>query len=371
MKIGIITHPLSYNYGGSLQNYALQTILKRMGHEPITLNPDPHRPIQLLKWIVEFPKKFAIKYFLGYRKLRLFDMFVANKNWRTIMQHLQPFIDEHINYINVKDYNTLNPDSFDALIAGSDQIWRAPYVTPIQKAYFNFAKDWNVKRLSYAASFGTDEWEYTPEQTAECKDLVQKFDGVSVREQSGVNLCKEYLGVDALHLLDPTMLLSADDYIALFQEKNTPKSPGTLLNYILDESEDKDALVEKMAFDNKLIPFRVNGKPETGYHIQERIQPSMEQWLRGFFDAKLVITDSFHACVFSIIFNKPFVVYANKQRGYARFQSLLSMFGLEDRIVYSLSDYKAIPTTINWNEVNRIFDQKRTESLNFLNSFLQ
>jgi hypothetical protein len=370
MRIGIITHPLGYNYGGILQNYALQTVLKRMGHEPITLNPDPHRRIHLIDWAIAFPKRFLIKYYLGHRKLRLFTDLYPNYNRRTIMKYLQPFIDSHIDYVNVKDYNSLNNADFDALIAGSDQIWRPHYVHPIEKGFFDFARHWTVKRLSFAASFGTEEWEYSEEQTRTCRELINLFDGVSVRERSGVELCKRYFGVVAQHVLDPTMLLTADDYIPLFQSR-TPKSSGTLLNYILDESEEKTKLINKIVCDKGLTPFRINGKPELGYTLKERIQPPMESWLRGFYDAQFVVTDSFHACVFSIIFNKPFIVYANKERGYARFKSLLESFGLEDRIVYTIKDFAMPKHDIDWWHVNRVVREYQQEAFNFLNRYLQ
>ena len=104
--------------------------------------------------------------------------------------------------------------------------------------------------------------------------------------------------------------------------------------------------------------------------MNERIQPPMESWLKGFYDAKFVMTDSFHACVFSIIFNKPFIVYANKQRGYARFQSLLKMFGLENRLIYKIEDYDGITDGIDWNRVNMIMRQKQMDAMRFLNDAL-
>jgi len=371
MRIGIITHSLSYNYGGILQNYAMQTVLKRLGHKPVTLNPNPHRPLNFWQWLKSFPKRFLYKYYLRIPRIHLFEAFFANKNWRLIMQHLQPFIDTNINYIIVNDYDQLNEEDFDALLSGSDQIWRAPYVNPIEKGFLNFAKDWKkIKRLSYAASFGTDQWEYSSEQTERCKELVLKFDGISVREDSGVELCKKYFSVEGTHVLDPTMLLSKDDYSKLFFDCKTPKSPGTLLNYILDDTPDKKNLIESIADELNLKTFRINRKPEGGYALSERVQPPMEKWLRGFYDAEFIITDSFHACAFSIIFNKPFIVYANKSRGYARFQSLLSMVGLEDRLVYNFDDHKKVSRSIDWDNVNSILEKKKKEAFTFLQTVL-
>ena len=371
MRIGVITHNLGHNYGNILQNYAMQTVLRRMGHTQINLNQNPHRPFNLWQWLKALPKRFFSKYYLRIPRIQLFEAFFANKNWRLIMQNLQPFIDKNISYIIVNDYEKLNQEDFDVILSGSDQIWRAPYVTPIEKGFLNFADDWNkIKRMSYAASFGTDQWEYSPEQTERCKRLIQKFDAISVREDSGVKLCKKYFNVKATHVLDPTMLLSKDDYSKLFFENNTPKSTGTLLNYVLDDSPEKQNLIESIADKLNLKTFRINGKPESGYHISERIQPPMENWLRGFHDAEFVITDSFHACAFSIIYNKPFIVYGNKKRGYARFQSLLFMFGLEDRLVYNLDNQKKEFKDIDWDIINSILIKKKQESITFLQNIL-
>ena len=117
-----------------------------------------------------------------------------------------------------------------------------------------------------------------------------------------------------------------------------------------------------------MTPFYVNSKYNNAEApLEERIQQPVEKWLRAFHDAEFVITDSFHACVFSIIFNKPFIVYGNKERGFARFESLLNMFGLEDRLVSSLNETKtAIEKPIDWERVNSIHKQMKEKSLSFL-----
>ena len=114
-----------------------------------------------------------------------------------------------------------------------------------------------------------------------------------------------------------------------------------------------------------LTPFRVNSKAN-GLHasIRERIQPPVEAWLRGFYDAEFVVTDSFHACVFSIIFGKPFIVIGNKDRGMARFESLLKMFGLENRMIYD--DLSVINNLIEWEIVNTIKLKYQGKSYSFL-----
>lgn len=100
--------------------------------------------------------------------------------------------------------------------------------------------------------------------------------------------------------------------------------------------------------------------------------PPLEQWLRGFREAEFIITDSFHATVFSIIFNKPFVVYANKGRGAARFMSLLSLFGLEDRLIFKSKDLDGLTlNSIDYDRVNKKIDYLRSKSLVFLKNIFE
>lgn len=365
MKIAILTLPLHTNYGGILQAYALQTILERMGHEVWVIDTPRFWHLPFYKLPFSYAKRLLRKYVLG-KKLRVFAEQYHNRTYPIIIQHLKPFIDKYIHRLEVSKLSSLEKYNFEAIVVGSDQIWRPRYYLPIENAYLEFAKMWNVKRISYAASFGTDEWEYTPKQTIHCMELIKKFDSVSVREDSGLILCSKYLGVKAQHVLDPTMLLDLDDYINLFKVTDTPKSKGTLLNYILDDTCDKSSLVDSIAKERGLIAFRVNSKVESTYvPLEERIQPPIEQWIRGFYDAEFIVTDSFHACVFSILFGKPFVVIGNKERGMARFKSLLGMFGMEYRLISDMGEYDKIkdkPLTVPYQKIS----DYKTRSMNYL-----
>lgn len=362
MRIGILTLPLHTNYGGILQAYALQTVLDRMGHEVVVVDAPKLSYLPIWKWPFSYPKRI-ISYILRKSNIIFYERYY-NQTYPIISQHTQKFIDEYINRIEVQNFNDLKEEDFDAIIVGSDQIWRPKYYKKIENAFLDFAKMWKIKRIAYAASFGTDEWEYNAKQTKTCKKLIKLFDAVSVREDSGVILCKKNLEVDAVHVLDPTLLLNTNDYIRLFKEKNIPQSQGDLLCYILDETQEKTNFINKVANEKNLKPFRVNAKVEDyGAPLNERIQPPLEQWLRGFYDAELVITDSFHACVFSIIFNKPFLVLGNKKRGVARIKSLLKLFALEDSLIVSYEEY--LPNNLNCNLQSNL-EELRIKSYDYL-----
>lgn len=137
---------------------------------------------------------------------------------------------------------------------------------------------------------------------------------------------------------------------------------------MLDWNDEKRTLVEHIEKKTGKRSFRVNSRFEEGYApLEVRIQPSVESWLQGFRDADMVITDSFHACVFSIIFNKPFYVVGNKERGLTRITSLLGLFGLEKRLISDLQlQDDMLSDSINWNKVNMIKDMPRNSAVQLL-----
>ena len=373
MKIGVLALQLRYNFGGILQAYALQKTLKELGHDAVHI--DQCKYVSLGSWYKKYPiylKRAIQKYLLRKNIIVKADVAINNAT-KTIATHTDIFIDRYIKREFTKDFSNIRKEDFDAIIVGSDQIWRPKYFfSKIENAYLDFAKEWDIKRIAYAASFGTEDWEYTDEQTINCAALLKKFNAVSVRESSAVKLCKGNFGVESLHVLDPTMLLPKEEYIKLFENAETTQSEGNLFCYILDENTEKATIIDKVAKEKGLTPFHVNSKyDDTSAPIEERIQQPVEKWLRAFYDAEFVTTDSFHACVFSIIFNKPFMVYGNKERGYARFESLLSIFNLKERIVSTKEGAeRTILLPIDWNKVNAIHKQWRTESLFFLTNNL-
>ena len=369
MRIGILTLPLHTNYGGILQAYALQTVLERMGHEASVITTPNKAELPVWKWPYSYPKRMIRKYILGKNEPVFFESY-HNRVYPIVGQYTLQFINKYIHCFEVGKLLDLKEKDFDAFVVGSDQVWRPMYYpTRIENAYLDFAKDWNIKRMAYATSFGTSEWEYTVGQTERCRELLRKFDVVSVREESAVELCRKFFGVNASHVLDPTMLLDVQDYVDLVKRADIPKSKGTLLCYILDETESTTDLISRLASETGLVPFRGNSRVEDwSAPLAERIQPPVEQWLRGFMDAELVVTDSFHACVFSILFHKPFVVVGNKERGLARVKSLLKMFGLEERWnsdIPTISFFK----TIDWKDVDECLEEWRKSSHDVLRFF--
>lgn len=368
MRIGILTLPLHTNYGGILQAYALQTVLERMGHEVKVIRTPVVRPKASAVTKIKRLLKLALGRYNGY-----IDFEEKSNEWLPIVsQNINSFIEKHIKWSKLyNDYTEISESDFDCICVGSDQIWRPKMLLcDISNAFLSFAKDWNIKRIAYSVSFGTDEWEYTEEDTKACQILVKKFNAISVREFGGVDLCKQNLNICAMHTLDPTMLLCANDYLTLILDEPKESEANFLFSYVLDVTKEKTMLVENFAESSGMIIRKID--IEMGNHkcdIEERILPSVEFWLKSFRDANYVVTDSFHACVFSIIFRKPFAVIVNNARGAARFHSLLSMLGLEDRIIKSQEEMKQLKN-IDYDSVYNKLEEKRLYSYNYLKKSL-
>ena len=313
MKIGIITQPLLNNYGGILQNYALQEVLRNLGHNPITIDYIPKTPLwNFFKSII---KTFILRV-VG----KNISFSLNRKFWGDRKEIFSLFVNKYIsktksvfNYRNIKKL-----DDFDMFIVGSDQIWRPKFIPYIEKDVFlDFCKyDKKLKRVAYAISFGSNQWEFSPEQTEICSMLAKKFDAISVREESGVNLCKEHFGVDATWVLDPTLLLARKDYDLLCKE--IPVEKGSLVAYVLDMNDSIYSMCVSVAKERSLSLKIMSADAGA--------EKTIPEWLAMFRDASYVVTDSFHGTVLSIIFGKEFKCLYNKKRGSARFDSLLKLY---------------------------------------------
>lgn len=369
MKIAILTLPLHANYGGILQAYALQNVLERLGHSVEVLHIDfkIQRP-PLWRYSLSVAARLYRKY-IKRKNVYVFAERYINKTDRQVCHNMYDFIGRYIHTRTVKHLEEILPSDYDAFVVGSDQVWRPIYFHfpgGIQNAFLRFAKDWKVKRVAYAASFGTDAWEYSSRDTERCGELIKVFDAVSVREKSAVELCEQKFGVSAQWVLDPTFLLESNDYLDLISQNATCKPSGSLLCYILDKTPGKTNLLTEVAKGKNLVPFSVNEKTSFyGAPIEDRVLPPMEQWIRGFSEAEYVVTDSFHACVFSIIFKKQFVVVGNKQRGLTRIHSLLSLFGLENRLVETSDNVMALKP-IDYVKVYERLGKLKRDSLEYL-----
>lgn len=325
-----------FNYGNMLQRYALQRFLLKKGYR-----------------------------FVSYAQ-ESFD--TRNKSFDRLRKTI-PFVEKRI-YRKPPNKN----DNYGAYIVGSDQVWRKwggssgdDPLASVRYYFFDFVKNNSAKRIAYAASFGQSdikEARLTEDFMKSVKPLVKKMTAVSLRERRGIEIAKEWWNTDAQLTIDPTMLLTARDYNRLVKRSTCDLVLSKpLFAYILASSEERNEHIRKL--------FSVYGnKPSDVLYLKEaKILPPVEQWLQNIRDAELVITDSFHGMVFSIMYNTPFVVLENIFGGNSRVESLLGDLGLEDRLLSDtqISNYSKISMKdIDWRNVNEKIDQLRRHSATWL-----
>ena len=338
MKVGIVTQPLYANYGGILQNYALQQVLKKMGHEPITLDYMPSLPLG--------------RYLLYAGKGLLYGLSPSKRHpikpYKHFLQRpaiIDSFVRNNINLTKtISDYNRhiLDKNGIEALIVGSDQVWRYSYNSHYLKdMYLDFAKGYQCRKIAYGASFGVEEWDYPPQDYIIAKELIKKFDAVYVRENSAVKICRDYLGVNATTVLDPTLLLSAFDYQELCKEAIV-ESESYIAAYVLDMNDEKKTYIQSFAKAKGLIVKQITVSDDA---------VSVRDWLNTIRHSVFVITDSYHGTLFSIIFRKPFQTIINKERGADRFITILNQLGLQDRLLYNVPNIIDVSDYINYDIV--------------------
>ncbi len=255
-------------------------------------------------------------------------------------------------------------------IVGSDQVWRVEYVhygKRIPFYFLDFAPESVRKRsIAYAASFGSDTWAATPEQREECAAALRQFKAVSVREQSAVGMCRELFGVEAVQMPDPTLLSGCEDYNKLIASERTSRPKGGYIaSYVLDESEGSRRAQSEVSRSLGL-PLQ-HMAALSGSRRRPRIRLSVPQWLRYLRDADYILTDSFHGCIFAMIFNRPFVCLGNAHRGSSRFDTLFSTFQPESRMAASPAEaLEVLRRPVDWDAVNAILAKERERGMQFL-----
>lgn len=367
-RVGIITLPFNQNIGGVLQGYALMKAIKDLGRSPVLI--DRRHPLK------DIPSSSDLE------GLRNSDSLFAssyrlNKRFPThsfVLEHILPVTRTFRDSADLA--RSIAKYKFDAVVAGSDQIWRARYAKTLLRDFFlGFIPDHESRtaRISYAASFGTDKHAYS-DSIEDIRYFAQRFDAISVREDVGINLCRDALGVPSVHVLDPTLLHEPDHYVNLYRQKGVDQAEKYVLAYILDSDREKLEALESLAAHKSLPLFSTNGQP---YDAQSALQhlatnATVEGWIASFHNADYVVTDSYHGTIFSILFNRPFTVFGNPSRGLSRFSSLLRIFGLEDRLI--TSNFHRIHeqgvADINWTKVNEQIAAMRRSSYDFLSDSL-
>lgn len=377
MKIAVITLPLHTNYGGLLQAYALRKYLLDMGHDVTVIDRKEKMPLPKgVRAPFVYASRILRRMFKGKEGHEIFRELRFRRELPVVSEHLLPFVREIIRPRMVDSYSDIEEGEYDAFIVGSDQVWRPRYFGKIEDAFLEFTEGWDVIRLSYAASFGTDALEFDYMLLEKCSSLLSHFDAVSVREESALKSCEDWLECpSAVHVLDPVMLLDVAEYMRIASPVESHPGKGCIVEYVLDPDRQKSAA---SAFLSKISGKSIYTMKSSPYDVmvplEERVAPSMAHWLAGFRDADFVVTDSFHGCVLCILFHKPFIAVGNHGRGNARLTSLLGMFGLEGLMVHGIDpedDGSFFLDGPSWDEVDNVLARMRKVSGEFLMNALK
>lgn len=324
-NIGIFTLYPRFNYGGILQCAALYHFLKQNGFNPILINgPSRYRSLrkEVIKTVLE--------------KIPLQDIKGLRSNYKKECFH-RPFIDLNIPNKTEKFYSQkmlfsiAEKYNLDAVIVGSDQVWRMDYIKGgyYQNYFLNFINIPSVKKIAYSASFGKNTWNDLSFND-EISQLLKQFHAISVREASGIEICKQQFDIDNVcHTLDPTLLVDPQLYDEFIAQTDYELEDNLLVTYILDSSASKTRVIESVK--NQLDDVNIFDLNDNNI---DNLLISLPIWLKAFKQAKFIVTDSFHGMVFSIIFNKPFLVIGNEERGLDRFISFLSEINLQERLIF-------------------------------------
>lgn len=350
-RIGILTfhYPENRNFGAALQSYAIVKLYQKQNNIVELINFMANS----LSW------KGKVLYLIEGKNLRKYTKKFLN-----------------ISSIKFENKEAIN-EKYDIFSVGSDQVWRPIWWKDKVKHYFFDFVDDSKKKIAYAASFGVDYWEGDEKLTEEIKPLIKRFDHISVREESGIDICKNTFGVDnVVCVLDPTLMIDREDYQPIlddWQDKSHLKKKY-IAHMLLDDTEQlrngSKKIADYLGAEINYIKgksFKFLGKTITLYN-------KVSQWLTYLKDAELVVTDSFHCAVFSIIFHKKFIVVANPARGIARLETLLGKVGLEDRFFTNIDDVLEsgiLDREIDYQEVDKKLEIHRKYSMEFLTKALE
>lgn len=347
-KIGIITICDNDNYGNRLQNYALHKVIKELGFNNVTLWDKEEINLKgRTKFLI---KKILSVKSLKYKRFSSFHSFTKNN-----------IPNQYVNFNKISKIS----DRFSYFVVGSDQIWNYNFGHAKERDFLSFAP--YEKTISYAPSFGVsnidNEW----------KDKISKgishIKYLSVRESKGAEIIKELTNRDAQVVLDPTLLLDRDEWYKIQKEPLNMIKEKYILTYFLGEiSEEVRKQIEKLKIETGYKVINLYNKKEKDFYI---CGPA--EFIYLFNNSELIFTDSFHACVFSIIFNKPFYVFERNTKGMknmnSRLDTLLAIFKQEYRKVNSLEKIDDIFFK-DYSECYKILEYKKNESLQFLKDVL-
>jgi polysaccharide pyruvyl transferase len=312
MKIGILTFHDEPNYGAFLQTYGLSEWLIKNDYEVEIID---------LRIKEDFQFSFFVKLFKPIIRYFIFEK--ARKKHFNRTKRV---------YFTSNDLENDLPDC-DKYILGSDQVWNKDITGKQKFAYFfNFLPD-SKPRFSFASSFGMDKWDFNSNETEVIRKLLNKFSAVGVREKSAIELCKKNCNIESTLVVDPTLLLS--DYSKLTGKLQSRKNRVVCFKFTKG-SDFYEFLHKFKKMNNYNISILNKTLPIRG--LNNIALPTIKKWIKSIAESEIVITDSYHALIFSIIYKKQFIVLPANKKNFTRLAELLKNLGLNDRIFYSYDE---------------------------------
>lgn len=345
MNIGLLTYQKSYNNGAILQAYATQRALRELGHQ------------------VEFVNVYTERHGL------LHKFFYYPKDRITANFYKKFYPSESSFYATMDDLRNTEM-KYECLVVGSDQTWNPQICQEKLMAFFLDFGDDKMKRISYASSIGLSDWPkdvyyLIPEISA----ALHKFKGISVREETAQRILKEKFGIDdAQIVVDPTLLHK--DYHEITGDIFPT---GDIVCYLLGRLPFQLEVAKTIGKVKRKKPrMTSNLYPLLGFKYT--YPPSVAEWIRLIGGAGMIITDSFHGLVFSLLYRRDFIVLGLPNGRMSRLTDLLKMVGLSERFFTSLEDFQnrwLSLTPIDYDAVHEKIEDKRKTSWNFLKENLE
>ena len=347
MTVSILTYHWEDNYGATLHAYATSKAIKCLGHTPEFIDLRlPYKP-SLKSRII-----FSLK---RYRFNKFRHKYFKNRTKRT--------------YWSVEDLRN-NPPKSDCYLVGSDQTWNPQIGKELLPAFFLTFGESSIKRVTYATSIGLNQWEESPFiSNKEISTALKNFDSILLREDSGLKIAKEIFNITAKQVIDPVLLFPC--YPELTGEIRQSRE---IITYKLINDKNFYELGKELA-DILGLPIRSIGSVRKPSGFKTSYPESIEDWIKRIAGAEIVITDSFHGTVISLLYHRPFVIYVGDRNRITRILSLLAILDLEDRIVTESNDVEFIRLValkeIDWEEVDKRLNSLRQKSLQLLSESLE
>ena len=357
--IGIITFHCSYNYGSALQAYALQAYLNKNDKKVKVID-------FVLKSDFEQYHLFRTSLYKKHIKVFVADLLFFPKNYKR-KKNFSKFLKTYIEltektYFDSEQMRELN-QQFDTFICGSDQIWNLACTRGIVPAYFlGFAND-EKRKIAYAPSIAHLTFEDNLIQGLSY--YLNRLDAISVREKSTIQVISSLTDKPVYHTLDPTLLLRKEDYTSIISPQKTSKY---IFVYMLEYCENLIQYVCKLSHKTGMKIIHISRRGAWKYHHAKNVYGcSPNDFLSYIHYADYIVTNSFHATVFSIIFQKKFCTFKTKH-SFSRMVDLLESVGLSKRLYKKQFD---ISQEIDFCEVNKKLEELKKDSMDFLERSLK